>query len=176
MNSPFRKSRSLQSLFFPLVGGLFLFLCLLVFGVFFYHPLPATTEFQHITDDVSGELARLYAELESGELATVVLPESDADRLGYMGPYCDHEDLARILPDTSDSELNRLEEIANERTGPVFIWVRDGKLISVNTIDKNIGITGVARSWDLSHSTTIRVRMKRWQAMGETFSELEVLR
>src|SRR5262249_48355950 len=100
--------------------------------------------------DVVQQINALGESLEPGGTGVVDVPASDADELILLPAYCNEEDLRRRFSDRPLSFVASLLSNTNNDRVCRLIWVRDGKIISVNSADFRVGMNlPGAQAWKL---------------------------
>ena len=104
------------------------------------------------------QINALGESLEPGGTGVVNVPASDADELILLPPYCNEARLRRRFSDRPTSFVASLVNLTNNDKVCRLIWVRDGKIISVNSADFRVGMNlPGAQAWKLDESREIRV-------------------
>jgi hypothetical protein len=109
-----------------------------------------------VSDEFVAQVNLLGPTLAPGAFGTIHVSECAADELILLPAFCDRSALANNFAGRSLQFIDTLYDISRiDQTK--LIWVRRGRMVSINPARFNVGVTATLRSWPLHGSREIRV-------------------
>jgi len=138
------------------LGAVIACLCLVAIGGWVFRQWFIDEGWQTLSADFVEQVNSLGATLEPGGIGTINVSSSDADELVLLPAYYHRDALARHFPDKPPKFIDEVV-IRSPHEQDALIWLRGGKVISINPAKFTVGMNLTVQSWKLNGSREIKV-------------------
>ena len=111
-----------------------------------------------ISDEFVKQTNTLGMNLNPGAIGTFDVVAPNADELILLPAYCSSSVLeAHFRTRSSEFAQQLLSAARDDRNCPALVWVRDGRIISVNPVQFSVGVDLTLLSWPIHRRRIITV-------------------
>jgi hypothetical protein len=140
------------------VATILVLLSTLVVGVALLRSKTTNEEWRQRSSAFVEQVNSLGTTLEAGGVGFVHIDECIADQITLMPPYLRKRDIIERFPSRSPAFHDELFSIScDDRISPAIVWLRNGRILSVNPARFTVGVNFALQSWNLKGRSEIRV-------------------